>query len=222
MKFFLTFLVPAKPASLKTSSSSTSLKSQSRSSAVNQSDTTKSTTVAVTTATTAPSTSASVTSPSSTKPLDLKLSHVICPESNRLLQLPSHLQAHQQAIDISILREKSKHMDLPLISALCNDRSLLKQTKAFVGKNSKTSSTLTSPNNQNSPSKLKSSGLATTQSSLKSKKLNGSQHRHPNDKLPPIPVEKKTENSCGNKNNYVMDPIPLKQKNKSNEKLGEK
>ncbi|XP_014281361.1 protein expanded [Halyomorpha halys] len=35
-------------------------------------------------------------------------------------------------LDISSLREKSKNLDLPLISALCNDRSLLKQTNAFV------------------------------------------------------------------------------------------
>lgn len=134
------------------------------------------------------------------------------------------MQAHQQAIDISILREKSKHMDLPLISALCNDRSLLKQTKAFVGKNGKSSSTLGNPNSSNSPSKVKNPGLSTGSSLKASKKISGSQHRHPNDKLPPIPVEKKTtETSCGNKNNYVMDPIPLKQKsNKSNEKLGEK
>ncbi|XP_039285435.1 protein expanded [Nilaparvata lugens] len=35
-------------------------------------------------------------------------------------------------LDISTLREKSKNLDLPLISALCNDKSLLKQTNAFV------------------------------------------------------------------------------------------
>lgn len=35
-------------------------------------------------------------------------------------------------LDIRTLREKSRNLDLPLISALCNDRSLLKQTKAFV------------------------------------------------------------------------------------------
>lgn len=34
-------------------------------------------------------------------------------------------------LDIKTLREKSKNLDLPLIAALCNDRSLLKQTKAF-------------------------------------------------------------------------------------------
>lgn len=37
-----------------------------------------------------------------------------------------------EPMDIKALREKSKNLDLPLISALCNDKSLLKQTKAFV------------------------------------------------------------------------------------------
>jgi protein expanded len=135
------------------------------------------------------------------------------------LALPSHLSAHQQAIDISILREKSKHMDLPLISALCNDRSLLKQTKAFVAKQSKSSSSsattqnssLTSPKSNKYPV----SGLNTTQltSTKSGKKATLSHHRHPNDKLPPIPVQQSTKTeSSGNKNNYVMDPIPLKQK----------
>lgn len=204
------FLVPAKPASLKSSLSSSPPKTQSKIPSTSSNDLTKST----------PSTSASTTSSSSTKPLDLKLAHVICPESNRLLSLPSHLSAHQQAIDISILREKSKHMDLPLISALCNDRSLLKQTKAFVAKQSKgsTTSTTTTQNSLTSPksNKYPASGLNTTQiSTTKGKKgTTLSHHRHPNDKLPPIPVQqttKKTE-SGGNKNNYVMDPIPLKQK----------
>lgn len=35
-------------------------------------------------------------------------------------------------IDIHTLREKSKNLDLPLISALCNDKSLIRQTNAFV------------------------------------------------------------------------------------------
>ncbi|KAF4528206.1 hypothetical protein B566_EDAN014031 [Ephemera danica] len=32
-------------------------------------------------------------------------------------------------LDIRTLREKSRHLDLPLIAALCNDRSLLRQTR---------------------------------------------------------------------------------------------
>lgn len=35
-------------------------------------------------------------------------------------------------IDIHTLLEKSKNLDLPLISALCNDKSLIRQTNAFV------------------------------------------------------------------------------------------
>lgn len=39
------------------------------------------------------------------------------------------------SLDICSLREKSKNLDLPLISALCNDKSLLKQTNTVdVGK----------------------------------------------------------------------------------------
>ncbi|XP_073988991.1 protein expanded-like [Rhodnius prolixus] len=41
-------------------------------------------------------------------------------------------QKPDSPLDISSLREKSRNLDLPLISALCNDKSLLKQTNAFV------------------------------------------------------------------------------------------
>lgn len=117
--------------------------------------------------------------------------------------MPSNLQ-HQ--IDIGILREKSKYMDLPLISALCNDRSLLKQTKAFVAKNQRTPpSTSSTSASLSSKAKYPVSGLNTAQLSKGGRKTTIS-HRHPNDKLPPLPQE------SGNKNNYVMDPIPLKQK----------
>jgi protein expanded len=127
----------------------------------------------------------------------------------------------QQAIDINILREKSKNLDLPLISALCNDRSLLKQTKAFVmprnqrssmqniNTSTSTLSSKNSKNNNNNNNNNPVSGL-NPQLSLtgtKGRKTTIS-HRHPNDKLPPLPVQEST----GNKNNYVMDPIPLKQK----------
>lgn len=146
-------------------------------------------------------TTVSASSSSSSKPLDLKLSHVICPESNKIIAPSNLTAAQQQAIDISILREKSKHLDLPLISALCNDRSLLKQTKAFVmpKHHVRSSAQLSSPK-----AKYPVSGLSTTQLS-KTRKTTIS-HRHPNDKLPPLPT---TE--AGNKNNYVMDPIKLKQ-----------
>ncbi|XP_024083068.1 protein expanded isoform X2 [Cimex lectularius] len=44
----------------------------------------------------------------------------------------SVVEKKDSPLDISSLREKSRNLDLPLISALCNDRSLLKQTNAFV------------------------------------------------------------------------------------------
>lgn len=46
-------------------------------------------------------------------------------------------------LDIRSLREKSKNLDLPLISALCNDRSLIKQTNVLV------SPTTTIPSTEN-------------------------------------------------------------------------
>lgn len=99
-------------------------------------------------------------------------------------------------------------MDLPLISALCNDRSLLKQTKAFVAKNQRTPpSTSSTSASLSSKAKYPVSGLNTAQLSKGGRKTTIS-HRHPNDKLPPLPQESGNKN----KNNYVMDPIPLKQK----------
>ncbi|KAG5674626.1 hypothetical protein PVAND_004580 [Polypedilum vanderplanki] len=189
--------VPAKPSTLKTSSSSSSMKLQSKSST--------NLTTCVDTPKMATSTSQSTTTPA--KPFDLKLSHVICPESNRIIA-PVSLQ---QQLDISILREKSRNLDLPLISALCNDRSLLKQTKAFVQpKQQRSSLQNNSSSTLSSKSKYPVSGLSTTQlsSTTKSRKTTIS-HRHPQDKLPPLPV---SNNNSAVKNNYVMDPIPLKQK----------
>lgn len=113
--------------------------------------------------------------------------------------------ANNKSIDINILRERSKHLDLPLISALCNDRSLLKQTKAFGH-----------PQNGQmafSPEFAKLRAKHATQA-LANAYLNKPQrtsiiHRHPNDKLPPIP----TQTAKGN--NYVMDPTPTTVKHKS-------
>lgn len=187
--------MPAKPSTLKSSSSSPLSKSQAKISALELK-----------------STSSTASSSSPSKPLDLKLSHVLCPESNKIIAPSNLTAAQQQAIDITILREKSKNLDLPLISALCNDRSLLKQTKAFVmpkhpRANPQISASLSSK------AKYPVSGLSTTQLS-KTRKTNVS-HRHPNDKLPPLPVQ----SEGGNKNNYVMDPIPLKQKTNQNTNL---
>ncbi|XP_012281989.1 protein expanded isoform X2 [Orussus abietinus] len=93
-------------------------------------------------------------------------------------------------LDIRTLREKSRNLDLPLISALCNDRYLLKQTKAFVlpkhsvegtvsssprttGKNSNGSSATTSK------SKHPASSLSTAQISKPPRKSSTGTHRHP-------------------------------------------
>lgn len=111
-------------------------------------------------------------------------------------------------IDINTLREKSKNLDLPLISALCNDRSLLKQTKAFVmpkhPRSPITQSLITSPK-----SKYPVSGLTTNQ--LAKPRKSSISHRHPNDKLPPIPMH----TTAAEGNNYVMDPTPTAIKHKS-------
>jgi protein expanded len=132
-----------------------------------------------------------------THPLQAKLSHVT------LTTVPS-TQSAQSSIDINLLREKSKNLDLPLISALCNDKNLLKQTKAFVMPRHPRSSL----NQGTSSSKVKYpvSGLSTTQKPRKT----AVSHRHPNDKLPPLPVQTQAEG-----NNYVMDPTPIKVNSKS-------
>ncbi|XP_050088710.1 protein expanded [Anopheles aquasalis] len=156
--------------------------------------------------------------------------------------------ADRTSIDIKTLREKSKHLDLPLISALMHDRSLLKQTRAFVmpkHPSSKHSSPGTGTSNSNvsasnvggsppsmnggagtpehgsmsnggggttggqsSPkSKYPVSGLSTTQ--LAKPRKTSASHRHPNDKLPPLPGQ------TAEGNNYVMDPTPTPIKQKS-------
>lgn len=159
-------------------------------------------------------------------------------------------QSPPSEFDIALLREKSKHLDLPLISALCNDRSLLKQTKVLAqpktakqqqqqhqnnsGGSSSSSSTGSTPPNSNSmeingtnananssngssPTSSASSAVGKTISSSnnstsnttnttmvgKSRKTSIS-HRHPNDKLPPLPMQ------LAEANNYVMDPAVLK------------
>lgn len=90
-------------------------------------------------------------------------------------------------IDIRTLREKSKNLDLPLISALCNDRSLIKQTKAFVmPKHPSGETPLRIPSNSSSKSKYPVSGLSSTQINKPIRKPPSS-HRHPGDKLPEIP-----------------------------------
>lgn len=104
-------------------------------------------------------------------------------------------------IDIRTLREKSKNLDLPLISALCNDRSLLKQTKAFVMPKHPTGDTPIRGNS--SKSKYPVSGLNSNQINKPVKKASSS-HRHPGDKLPEIPRAPP--------NNYVVTETRTKHK----------
>lgn len=87
-------------------------------------------------------------------------------------------------LDIKTLREKSRNLDLPLISALCNDRYLLKQTKAFVmpkhpSESSSKSTLRSSSNGGSSRHKYPVSGLSTTQISKPPRKPTNSTHKHP-------------------------------------------
>ena len=92
-------------------------------------------------------------------------------------------------LDIKTLREKSRNLDLPLISALCNDRYLLKQTKAFVlpkhpsessSSNLRNGSSGTSGGSSSSSRhKYPVSGLSTTQISKPPRKTANSTHKHP-------------------------------------------
>ncbi|KAH8262204.1 hypothetical protein KR038_011069 [Drosophila bunnanda] len=125
-------------------------------------------------------------------------------------------QAQAQALDIALLREKSKHLDLPLISALCNDRSLLKQTKVMV--NPKTGQEIPSSSSQSSPGTATTNGSShsTGGGGTLSKVRKGStvSHRHPQDKLPPLPVQQLAE-----ANNYVIDPaVMMKQQQQQQHK----
>ncbi|RZC37737.1 expanded, partial [Asbolus verrucosus] len=100
------------------------------------------------------------------------------------------------ALDIRTLREKSKKMDLPLISALCNDRSLIKQTKAFVMP--KHPGEVTPRSLNSTRAKYPVSGLSSARINKTTRKMPSISHRHPGDKLPEIPR--------ATPNNYVTDP----------------
>ncbi|XP_054004733.1 protein expanded-like isoform X2 [Hylaeus anthracinus] len=91
-------------------------------------------------------------------------------------------------LDIRTLREKSRNLDLPLISALCNDRYLLKQTKAFVmpkhpteptSSTSTKNGTRSSNGGPSSRNKYPVSGLSTTQITKPPRKSSTSTHKHP-------------------------------------------
>lgn len=121
-------------------------------------------------------------------------------ESSKIVTNPTSTNAITATpIDINILREQSKHLDLPLISALCNDRSLLKQT-AFVIPTHPTSN-MKQNTLQLSKGKYPVSGLNTTQFTKSRSKMSIISHRHPQDKLPPLPLAQTTLS-----NNYVLDP----------------
>lgn len=121
-------------------------------------------------------------------------------------------------LDIKTLREKSKNLDLPLIAALCNDRSLLKQTKAFGAPK------LNKPTGSDCESErkcVKSVPNTTDNIDLKSKQecnakrvMTGSQKkillRNPTDKLPALPVTQSHPRAMSN--TYVMHPTVAKTK----------
>ncbi|XP_057669924.1 protein expanded [Diorhabda carinulata] len=107
------------------------------------------------------------------------------------------------ALDIRTLREKSKKMDLPLISALCNDRSLLKQTKAFVMP--KHPSEVISRQSLSSTSRSKYPVLGISGGKIKQQtRKTPVHHRNPGDKLPEIPR--------ATPNNYVLTDLRVKHK----------
>ncbi|XP_047019013.1 protein expanded [Helicoverpa zea] len=121
-------------------------------------------------------------------------------------------------LDIKTLREKSKNLDLPLIAALCNDRSLLKQTKAFGAPK------LNKPTGSDCESErkcVKSVTNTTDNIDLKNKQeynakrvMTGSQKkiliRNPTDKLPALPVTESHPRAMSN--TYVMHPTVAKTK----------
>ncbi|XP_066260919.1 protein expanded [Euwallacea similis] len=108
------------------------------------------------------------------------------------------------ALDIRTLREKSKKLDLPLISALCNDRSLIKQTKAFVMPKHPGEVSPPRQMRNSARGKYPVSGLSSTKIQKSGRKPLSVSHRHPGDKLPEIPRALP--------NNYVMTETRAKHK----------
>lgn len=56
--------------------------------------------------------------------------------------VPTTVGGSAIGLDIELLREKSRNLDLPLISALCNDQTLLKQTNALSTTENKATQTV--------------------------------------------------------------------------------
>lgn len=129
-------------------------------------------------------------------------------DRNRLIRAP--YISTKNVIDFRTLREKSKNLDLPLISALCNDRNLIKQTKAFIISKQPTvtttsvRTTVTSSvkvNDSNTELKKLSNRHSKNKYSVNAnmvqvqngnlkiagKKMTTGHHRNPADKLPEIP-----------------------------------
>lgn len=130
---------------------------------------------------------------------------VLINEIFEFFQSKTPLKGSSVTLDIKTLREKSKKMDLPLISALCNDRSLLKQTKAFVLPRhpGEASPRLCASSARN---KYPVSGLSSARINKPARKPPVS-HRHPGDKLPEIPRDKLADIPRATPNNYVLtDP----------------
>lgn len=122
-------------------------------------------------------------------------------------------------LDIKTLREKSKNLDLPLIAALCNDRSLLKQTKAFGATKL---ARQTGSDCENDRKSAKFSQNTTDSIDLKNKQepnarktVSGSHKkilvRNPTDKLPALPGSE-THTPRALSNTYVMHPNIVKLK----------
>ncbi|KAL0112757.1 hypothetical protein PUN28_012195 [Cardiocondyla obscurior] len=116
--------------------------------------------------------------------------------TNKHKKLSNGMEENDEAkgddmLDIRTLREKSRNLDLPLISALCNDQYLLKQTKAFVLPKhpseitSTAASTKSSARNStgatSSRNKYPVSGLSTTQIQKPLRKSSTSTHKHPSE-----------------------------------------
>lgn len=116
-------------------------------------------------------------------------------------------------LDIKTLREKSKNLDLPLIAALCNDRSLLKQTKAFGAPKlvKQTGSDCESELKYAKPVQITTDNVdrKNKQETIARRPVTGTQKkilmRNPTDKLPALPgTESHTPRAMSN--TYVMHP----------------
>lgn len=126
-------------------------------------------------------------------------------------------------LDIKILREKSKNLDLPLIAALCNDRSLLKQTKAFDAPKPFKQTNSDCESEQKS---IKSILNTTDNVDLKNRpecnarRVTTESHkkilvRNPTDKLPALPVSE-SHIPRAMSNTYVMHPAVKNKKHQLN------